>query len=95
MITKKVKVTNKEGMHMRPASIISQNLASFKSEIDIIYLDSAYNAKSIMHLMNAPIKYGSELTICCNGSDEEQALDWLDNFIQSGMGDKEEIKGDY
>lgn len=75
MITKKVKVTNKEGMHMRPASIISQNLASFKSEIDIIYLDSAYNAKSIMHLMNAPIKYGSELTICCNGSDEEQALD--------------------
>ena len=37
MVSKIVKVTNEQGMHMRPASIMSQTVTPFTSSVKVIF----------------------------------------------------------
>ena len=48
---------------------------------------NSYDAKSVMFLMSACIKCGSEIELVCEGPDEEKALAEISEFIESGMGD--------
>jgi phosphocarrier protein len=48
---------------------------------------NAYDCKSVMFLMAACIKCGSEIELVCDGPDEEAALAEIAAFIESGMGD--------
>ena len=45
------------------------------------------NAKSIMHLMAACIKQGSELEIRCEGQQEAEALKAAVALVEAGLGD--------
>ena len=74
-------------MHMRPASLISQMAAPFESSISIKFNGNSYDCKSIMLLMSAGLKCGSEIELVCDGSDEEKALAEIAAFIEGGMGD--------
>ena len=87
MVSKKVKITNEEGMHMRPASLMSQQMAAFDSDVFLVFNGNRYDAKSVMMLMSACIKFGAELEVECSGSDEQAALDAAVALIESGLGD--------
>ena len=87
MVSQKTKIINEQGMHMRPASVLSQALAPFESTIKILFNGNSYDCKSVMFLMSACIKCGSEIVLECDGPDEEKALAELSEFIESGMGD--------
>ena len=45
------------------------------------------NAKSIMSIMTACIKQGSEIEIRCDGEDEEEALTVAVKLVESGLGE--------
>ncbi len=87
MVSKNITVKNEQGMHMRPASLLSQKATPFASDIKILFNGNSYDCKSIMFLMSACIKCGSEIVLECSGPDEEKALAELSEFIESGMGD--------
>ena len=87
MVSKKLKIVNEEGMHMRPASLLSQMATSYESSIKVVFNGKEYDCKSIMFLMSACIKYNSEIELVCDGPDEEKALEELAGFIESGLGD--------
>ena len=87
MVSKVVKVINEEGLHMRPATVFSQAMAGFKSNIQIKHNGSSYDAKSVMMLMAACIKCGQEIEIVAEGEDEQDALNKAVELIESGMGD--------
>ena len=53
MVSQKTKIINEQGMHMRPASVLSQALAPFESSIKILFNGNEYDAKSVMMLMAA------------------------------------------
>ena len=72
---------------MRPATVFSQAMAGFKSNIQIKHNGSSYDAKSVMMLMAACIKCGAEIEIICDGSDEEAALAKAVELVESGLGD--------
>ncbi|HIV86154.1 MAG TPA: HPr family phosphocarrier protein [Candidatus Monoglobus merdigallinarum] len=74
MVSKKVTVTNPEGLHMRPAGVFTKSVAVFDSDVTIKFNGKTYNGKSIMNVLAACIKCGSEIEIECSGSDEEAAL---------------------
>ena len=61
MVSAKVKVINPQGMHMRPAQVFVAEMAKYNSDVTIVFGGKNVNAKSIMHLMAACIKQGSEL----------------------------------
>jgi phosphocarrier protein len=87
MVSKEFTINNELGMHMRPASLLSQMAAKYQSNITIKYNGKDFNAKSVMLLMTALIKCGSEIEVVCDGPDEEAALAEITAFIDSGMGD--------
>ena len=87
MVSETIKIVNEQGMHMRPASVLSQKMTPFASTVTIHFNNNTYNAKSVMALMSACLKYGSEFTIEASGPDEEEALKAAVEIINSGLGD--------
>ena len=87
MVSAKTKVVNPQGMHMRPAQLFVNTMAKYKSDVTIIFGDKTINAKSIMHLMAACIKQGSEIEIQCSGPQEKEALKAAVDLIESGLGE--------
>lgn len=88
MVSKNTKIVNKEGFHMRPANYFIKEMTPFKSNIYIIFGDAKINGKSIMNIMASCIKYGSEITIECDGEDENEMLEKAIEIIESGLGDE-------
>lgn len=87
MVSKKVTVVNSQGFHMRPASNFVNAMSAFNSDIFINFGSSKINAKSIMNLIAACIKAGSEIEIECEGADEQEALDKAVQMVESGFGE--------
>lgn len=87
MVSQKIVVENEQGLHMRPASVFTKAMAKFESDINIKFNDSNYNGKSIMNVIAACIKCGSEIEIECSGSDEKEALAAAIDLIQNGLGE--------
>ncbi|MBO7605429.1 MAG: HPr family phosphocarrier protein [Elusimicrobiaceae bacterium] len=73
MIRGKITITNRLGIHARPAALIAQEAGRFKSEICLIKEDIEINAKSIMGVMMLAAEKGSRLTYTIIGPDELEA----------------------
>ncbi len=87
MVSQKITITNEQGLHMRPASVFSQAMTPFSSDVKIHFNGNTYDAKSVMMLMSACIKCGAEIEVECNGDDEADALKKAIELIESGLGD--------
>ena len=87
MVSKLTKVTNEMGFHMRPANVFVTAMTKYPSNINIIVGDKKINGKSIMNIMAACIKCGTEITVECDGADEQAMLDEAIALIESGFGE--------
>ncbi|WP_026508396.1 HPr family phosphocarrier protein [Butyrivibrio sp. MC2013] len=87
MVSAKLKIVNGEGLHMRPASVMSKAMTPFQSSIKIKFNGKEYDAKSVMMLMSACIKQGAEIEVVCDGPDEKDALKAATDLINNGLGD--------
>ena len=88
MVSEKLTVINKLGLHMRPARTFVQTMAEYQSDVAIHFNGKRINGKSIMQVMTACIKQGAEIELECSGSDEEQMLAAAVALINSGLGDE-------
>ena len=87
MIGKTLTVVNPSGLHLRPAGVLSQTAMKFKSDITIECGEKKIVAKSVLNVMAAGIKCGTEITLICDGEDEQAAMDTLSQAIESGLGE--------
>ena len=87
MISKNLTVVNPSGLHLRPAGVLSQTAMKFKSYITIICGEKKIVAKSVLNVMAAGIKCGTEITLVCDGEDEEEAMKTISQAIESGLGE--------
>lgn len=87
MVSKAVKITNEMGFHMRPANSFVTAMTKYQSDINIVFNDKKINGKSIMNIMAACIKCGSEITIECDGPDEGAMLNAAVDLVESGFGE--------
>lgn len=87
MVSKQLTLTNAQGFHMRPASVFATAMGKFTSDITIKFNGNNYNAKSLLNIIAACIKCGSEIVVECNGSDENEALAEAVKLIESGLGE--------
>ena len=88
MVSEKVTVINKQGLHARPAGLFVKEMGNFKSDITIINGAKKVNAKRVMQMMSACIKCGTEIEIQCEGPDEAEMLQKAVDLIKSGLGDE-------
>lgn len=84
MVSGEVRVRNSSGFHARPASILVRTASGFPCDIILKYKDKSINAKDIMQVMTAGIKYGTNLVIMCEGRGEAEALQAMIRVIENG-----------
>ena len=78
-------VSNKMGLHARPAAMLVQTLSKFLSNVKIIKESFEIDAKSIMGVMTLAAGPGSELKFISDGPDENEALDAVEQLFNSGF----------
>ncbi len=87
MVSKKLTIVNAQGFHMRPASVFSSAMGKYACDVTIKFNGSDYNAKSLLNIIAACIKCGSEIEVVCDGADENEALEEAAKMIESGLGE--------
>ena len=87
MVSKKVTLVNAQGFHMRPASVFATAMGKYASSVTIKFNGKDYNAKSLLNIIAACIKCGSEIELVCDGPDENEALADAVERIESGLGE--------
>lgn len=85
MVYENVIVQCKLGLHARPASLFSKSAAQFKSKIQVIKNGKSCDAKSILGVLSLCIRCGDEITIKCDGEDEQLALHNLFEVAKKGI----------
>jgi phosphocarrier protein len=75
MIEREVRVTNRAGIHARPAAMIVQTASRYDSQIMLGKDSEEINAKSIMGIITLGAGYDSVLTLTAEGPDEQEAAD--------------------
>lgn len=87
MVSQSIVVKNPSGLHMRPASILSQIAGKCKSDIVITAGDNKVEPKSILSLMSAAIQCGTTVMVSCVGETEKEDLETMIQAIDSGLGE--------
>ena len=87
MVSKKVKIINPTGLHLRPAGIFCNTAVRYDSRITFQYGNTNANAKSVLSVLGACIKQGDEIELICDGADEEEALAAMIKAIEDGLGE--------
>ncbi len=88
MVKATVTIKNKSGLHARPASVFVKETLKYKSAINIIVNGKEYNAKSILGVLAACARTGTEIEIQCIGEDEEAALKGMVAAVEAGLGEE-------
>ena len=87
MVSKQLTLTNSQGFHMRPASVFSTAMGKYSCDVKIKYENTIINAKSLLNILAACIKCGSDIEVVCEGEGEEAALKEAVELIEGGLGE--------
>jgi len=83
MTEKHTTISNRAGIHARPAAILVQTTKDFKCGIYIEKGHDRINAKSIMGIMTLGMAYGNKIKIIAEGEGEEEAVNALARIFES------------
>ena len=80
-LTKELTISNKSGMHARPAAMFVKVAARFACDIFVEKDGEKINGKSIMGLMMLAAGPGSKVTLHVKGADAPAAIDELESLV--------------
>jgi len=89
MKRKEVPITNKSGLHARPAALLVKLASTFESEVQLVKEETEVNAKSILGVMMLAAGPGNNVTIVAAGKDEEDAVKAIATLIENRFGEEE------
>lgn len=87
MITKKLTVLNKLGIHARPAAQFVRVASRFQADVTVEKDDEPVDGKSIMGLMMLAVGCGADITVTVDGPDEEASLAALEELVKGKFGE--------
>jgi phosphocarrier protein len=87
MTERTVTISNRNGLHARPAAEIVKMAAKFQSDILLVRDDLEVNGKSIMGVMMLAAEYGSSLLLRADGPDETEAVGAIAKLIEGKFGE--------
>jgi phosphocarrier protein len=87
MVQQTVIIRNLTGLHLRPAGVLCNEAVKYKSKICFKYGDNEANAKSVLSVLGAGIKSGTQLEFICEGEDENEALAAMIAAVEGGLGE--------
>ena len=78
-----VTVIDPVGLHAGPATVAVNAASKFKCEVKVAYKGRTVNMKSIMGVMSLGIPTQSEITVSCEGEDEEVAVKTIEDVLRT------------
>ncbi len=87
MSSRKVRIANDLGVHLRAAGVLVQLASQFESEIWIERAGRRANAKSIMSVLSLAASQGTEIRISAEGADAQEAVDAVADLVERGFKD--------
>lgn len=88
MVSQKVTIKNKKGLHMRPVTQMCREAAKYEAIITFTAGDKTVNAKSLLNVLSAKVQCGDEIEFVCEGKDEKEALQEMIQIISEGLGEE-------
>lgn len=82
MQSRRVRLANETGLHVRPATLFMETASRFQSDIRVSKDGQAADGKSAISLMLLEAGQGTQLTIEADGIDEVAAVDALVNLVE-------------
>lgn len=82
MMKETVTIKMEQGMEARPVAMLVQVANRYDSSLYIETDDKRVNLKSIMGVMSLTLDNGDEVVVAAEGSDEEQAISGVGNFLR-------------
>lgn len=86
-VEKKFVISNKLGLHARPAALFVQTANRFESAVEITKDDLQADGKSIMGIMTLAAEMGSLILVRITGKDAEEAMDALTKLLETNFGE--------
>lgn len=74
-------ITNEQGVHARPATLLVGRANHYKCDIKITFEGNTVDLKSIMGVLSLGISKDSTIVIEATGDDEEEAMNGLTKMI--------------
>lgn len=87
MNCRNIQIVNKLGLHARASAKFVKLASEFTSEITLASNGQRVNGKSIMGIMMLAAGYGTELELCTEGPDEDQAMNAMAALVEDGFGE--------
>lgn len=87
MVDRTFVMNRKEGLHARPAALLTRIASAFRSDIFIEKDGDRGNAKSLLSILALGVFEGDDFTIQAEGPDEQDALDRIAHLIETDFSD--------
>ena len=78
-----VLVIDPVGLHARPAKVAVNAASKFTCDVKVSFKGRTVNMKSIMGVMSLGIPTQSDITITCEGEDEEVAIRTIEDVLRA------------
>ena len=89
-VEREVTVSNRQGLHARPAAEFVKVASTFESEIFVEKDELEVNGKSIMGVMMLAAEPGTTLAIRADGEDSDEAVEALVALVEDGFGEDDD-----
>jgi phosphocarrier protein HPr len=89
MLTEKIEIVNRLGLHARASAKLTQLAGQFKSEVWLTRDGKRVNAKSIMGVMMLAAAKGATLELETSGADEADAMSAIKALVADKFGEGE------
>ena len=74
MISAQVTIHTPHGLHLRPAGELAEEALKYRNK--------EISAKSLLGILSLCIRQDTEITVVCDGMDEQEALEGMVQFIE-------------
>src|SRR5215211_7475826 len=81
-------IPNPEGLHARPAAVLSNLAQKYESDVRLKRGDDQANAKSVMALLGLEVLKGHKVQVIAHGPDAAQAAEELAEALREGLGEE-------
>jgi phosphocarrier protein len=78
---REVRISNKLGLHARPAAHFVKQVRTFRSEIYLVTGEGRYSASSLIEILRANLECGASATLEAHGVDAEEAVERLEKLL--------------
>lgn len=92
MVSAQVTIHTPHGLHLRPAGELAEEALKYRCRVSLAHGDKEISAKSLLGILSLCIRQDTEITVVCDGMDEQEALEGMFSLLNTYKREDEWMK---